>query len=41
MYLVSFSYNALGYGAMIGVAILLVAAIFSVAYVRTLRGALR
>ena len=41
MYLVSFTYNSLGYGAMIGLAILLVAAVFSVAYVRTLRGALR
>ena len=41
MYLVSFTYNALGYGAMIGLAVLLVAAVFSLAYVRTLRGALR
>jgi multiple sugar transport system permease protein len=41
MYLVSFTYNSLGYGAIIGLAILFVAALFSIAYVRTLRAALR
>jgi multiple sugar transport system permease protein len=41
MYLVSFTYNLLGYGAIIGLAILVIAAVFSLAYVRTLRTALR
>jgi len=37
MYLVSFTYNDLGYGSMLGLALVVLAALFSVLYVRHLR----
>jgi multiple sugar transport system permease protein len=40
MYLVSFSFNDLGYGAMIGLALIALGAIFSVTYVYSLRARL-
>jgi multiple sugar transport system permease protein len=40
MYLVSFSYNDLGYGSMIGLAVIVLGAIFSLTYAYTLRSRL-
>jgi len=40
MYLVSFSFNDLGYGSMIGLALIVLGAIFSVSYVYSLRARL-
>jgi multiple sugar transport system permease protein len=40
MYLVSFSFSDLGYGSMIGLALIALGAIFSVSYVYSLRARL-
>ena len=41
MYLVAFSFNDLGYGSMIGLALIALGALFSISYVYSLRTRLR